>query len=127
MASPEHGELHEMLRTAIFYFILTSTQTQNLTCLLSKTHQTLTAFLTMKDDDSQKLVADIKDRAHRDLSIHVSQHFLFLFLVSQKLTQSSCHILLYLTRQTSEQFFIMKYAFDTISDGFMSFSIKNYA
>ena len=116
-----------MLRTAIFYFILTSTQTQNLTCLLSKTHQTLTAFLTMKDDDSQKLVADIKDRAHRDLSIHVSQHFLFLFLVSQKLTQSSCHILLHLTRQTSEQFFIMNYAFDTISDGSMSFSIKNYA
>ena len=96
-----------MLRTAIFYFILTSTQTQNLTCLLSKTHQTLTAFLTMKDNDSQKLVADIKDRAHRDLSIHVSQHFLFLFLVSQKLTQSSCHILLHLTRQTSEQFFVM--------------------
>ena len=81
----------------------------------------------MKDDDSQKLVADIKDRAHRDLSIHVSQHFLFLFLVSQKLIQSSCHILLYLIRQTSAQFFIMKYAFDTISDGFMSFSVKNYA
>ena len=39
----------------------------------------------MKDDDSQKLVADIKDRAHRDLSINVSQHFLFLFLVSQKI------------------------------------------
>ena len=81
----------------------------------------------MKDDDSQKLVADIKDRAHRDLSIHVSQRFLFLFLVFQKLIQSLRFTLLYLTRQTSEQFFIMKYAFDTIFDGSMSFSIKNYA
>ena len=81
----------------------------------------------MKDDDSQKLVADIKDRTHRDLSIHVSQHLLFYFLVFQKLTQSLCLILLCLTRQTSEQFFIMKYAFDTIFDGSMSFSIKNYA
>ena len=81
----------------------------------------------MKDDDSQKLVADIKDRAHQDLSIHVSQHFLFYFLVFQKLIQSLRFTLLYLTRQTSEQFFIMKYAFDTISDGSMSFSIKNYA
>ena len=102
-------------------------QTQKLTSLLSKTHQTLTAFLTMKECDSQKLVADIKDRTHRDLSIHTFQRSLFYFLVLQKLTQSLCNILLCLTRQTSEQFFIMKYAFDTVSDGSMSFSIKNYA
>ena len=81
----------------------------------------------MKDDDSQKLVADIKDRTRRDLSIHVSQRLLFYFLVLQKLTQSLCNILLCLTHQTLEQFFTMKYASDTISDGFMSFSIKNYA
>ena len=81
----------------------------------------------MKDDDSQKLVADIKDRAHRDLSIHVSQRSLFYFLVLQKLTQSLCFTLLCFTCQTLEQFFTTKYAFDTIFDGSMSFSIKNYA
>ena len=81
----------------------------------------------MKDDDSRKLVADIKDRAHRDLSIHVSQHLPFYFLMLQKLTQSLCNILLCLTHQTLEQFFTMKYAFDVISDDSMSFFIKNYA
>ena len=74
-------------RHILFYFYV-NTNTKIWTCLLSKTHKTLTAFLTMKDDDSQKLVADIKDRAHRDLSIHVSQRLLFYFLVFQKLTQS---------------------------------------
>ena len=81
----------------------------------------------MKDDDSQKLVADIKDRTRRDLSIHVSQRFLFLFLVFQKLIQSLRFTLLCSTHQTSKQFSITKYAFDTIFDGSMSFSIKNYA
>ena len=81
----------------------------------------------MKDDDSPKLVADIKDRTHRDLSIHVSQRSLFYFLVLQKLTQSLCLILLCFTCQTSKQFFTMNYAFDTIFDGSMSFPIKNYA
>ena len=81
----------------------------------------------MKDDDSQKIVADIKDRTHRDLSIHVSQRPLFYFLVLQKLTQSLCFTLLCFTCQTLEQFFTTKYAFDTIFDGSMSFSIKNYA
>ena len=59
----------------------------------------------MKDDDSQKIVADIKDRTHRDLSIHVSQRPLFYFLVLQKLTQSLCFTLLCFTCQISEQFF----------------------
>ena len=39
----------------------------------------------MKDDDSQKLVADIKDRAHQDLSIHVSQHLSILFFSVPKI------------------------------------------
>ena len=95
--------------------------------MLSKHTQTLTSFLTMKECDSQKLVADIKDRTHRDLSIHVSQRLPFYFLVLQKLIQSLCLTLLCFTRQTSEQFFTMKYAFDVIFDGSMSFSIKNYA
>ena len=39
----------------------------------------------MKDGDSQKLVADIKDRAHRDLSIHISQRFSILFFSVSKI------------------------------------------
>ena len=46
----------------------------------------------MKEGDSQKLVADIKDRTHQDLSIHASQRSPSYFLVLQKLIQS-----LYLT------------------------------
>ena len=87
-----------MSRTFIAYFIFTQKQTQKVDKLLSKTHQTLITFLTMKECDSQKLVADIKDRTHRDLSIHTFQRSLFYFLVLQKLTQSLCNILLCLTR-----------------------------
>ena len=81
----------------------------------------------MKECDSCKLIADIKDRTHRDLSISAFQRSLSYFLVLQKLTQSLCNILLCLTHQTLEQFFTMKYALDANSDGSMSFSIKNYA
>ena len=81
----------------------------------------------MKDDDSRTLVADIKDRTHRDLSIYASQRLLFYFLVLQKLTQSLYVILLCLERQTLTRFFIMKNTSDAIFDGLMSFSIKNYA
>ena len=81
----------------------------------------------MKDDDSWKLVADIKDRTHRDLSIYVSQRRLSYFLVLQKLTQSLYVILLWCERQTSTRFSFMKNTSDAIFDGLMSFSIKNYA
>ena len=92
-----------------------------------KTHKTSTVFLTMKDDDSQKLAADIKDRTHQDLSIHVSQRLLVYFLVLQKLIQSLHVILSCIERQTLTRFFIVKNTSDTISDDSMSFSIKNYA
>ena len=81
----------------------------------------------MKEDDSQKLVADIKDRTHRNLSTYVSQRLLFYFLILQKLTQSLYFILLCFKRQSLRQFFTMKNTFDVIFDGFMSFSVKNHA
>ena len=81
----------------------------------------------MTDDDSQKLVADIKDRTHRDLSIHASQCLLFYFLVLQKLIQNLYVILLCFKRSTLIQFFTMKNTSGIIFDDSMSFSIKNHA
>ena len=81
----------------------------------------------MKECDSRKLVADIKDRTHRDLSISAFQRSLSYFLVLQNLIQSLYVILLRFQHQTLTQFFTMKYTFDVIFDGSMSFSIKNYA
>ena len=127
LTSSKHVDLHETIRTFILRFIFMIMQTQNLNILPSKTYKTSTSFLTMKDDDSQKLVADINDRTHRDLSIHVSQRLLFYFLVFQKLTQSLYVILLCFKCSTLTQFFTIKNTSGIIFDNSMSFSIKNHA
>ena len=54
--------------------------------------------------------------------------FLFYIFSAPKIdSKFMLYFVVFCTRQTSEQFFTMKYAFDTIFDGSMSFSIKNYA